>query len=227
MLGVDRLERIRACAEELWAEDYENLKTEKAAGSHGTDASPIVGRKLSYEEPADTDPSSNKAHPGRCVAVRRRRFNSEDAAHRRGAWREIRGASGTAQYRALAIPALGGEVTFAAAGPGARAVRSEGTRRGRRGGRNGRNGRRRGRSRGRGAVTHQAVTHRSAGTARTSTDPGRRPRGSSATRVRMIRRGNLPRCIEASRLVDDASPARRGIPSTPDRGPCPGAHSCG
>ena len=113
MLGVDRLERIRACAEELWAEDYENLKTEKAAGSHGTDASPIVGRKLSYEEPADTDPSSNKgptpddASPSDDAgSTRRTPPTDEELGERSEALRVL------CEYRALAIPALGGEVTF-------------------------------------------------------------------------------------------------------------------
>ena len=64
MLGVDRLERIRACAEELWAEDYEeNAEKDSVTGEFngekprrsgtGTDVSPLVGRKLSYETPTE------------------------------------------------------------------------------------------------------------------------------------------------------------------------------
>ena len=110
MLGVERLERIRACAEELWAEDYENLKTEKTAGSHGTDAAPLVGRKLSYEEPADEDPSADTGASGDAspsdAGSRRMPPTDEELGERSEALRVL------CEYRALAIPAPGGEVTF-------------------------------------------------------------------------------------------------------------------
>ena len=119
MLGVERLEHIRACAEELWAEDYENLKTEKTAGSHGTDAAPLVGRKLSYEEPADEDPSADTGASGDAspsdAGSRRMPPTDEELG-------EIGGASVLCEYRAR-DPGAGREVILAASGPGARAVR--------------------------------------------------------------------------------------------------------
>ena len=136
MLGVDRLERIRACAEELWAEDYEeNAEKDSVTGEFngekprrsgtGTDVSPLVGRKLSYETPTGDAAAVTRSEDDAAVGTRSEEDPRDPAVGTRQSTTDTRTVPTDEQlgersealrilceYRALRIPAVGEEVTF-------------------------------------------------------------------------------------------------------------------